>query len=330
MENFSLFIKVYLAEIIMSVIAVAASIVILYLLKNKPEKLGFKEKPSAKMYLFALVPFVLVAWSFFQNTTSGLSYPTGVAIHLNTIVVDGIIETIRENTTNGDTYVETHSKTFLFDKTTGKEIANLSGFTPRYCAGTMMLGIANFGYNIVDLNTGKVLKVISDDDIKARAGDFAGEKIYSVELKKGETSFAIRSVKDKNFVYDPILEKATSSETHTPFYSGEYRNEKFSSKKVDLFLAEELGKTKDGTTLVLSYDDLEKKAFLISAISPGGELLWTMRDYEISPELEGQLFTIEATEKNTVLDDQNFYFVNNAYLVCASLANGQLKWMIPL
>ena len=153
--------------------------------------------------------------------------------------MDGIIETIRHNTTNEDiTHVEKHSRTFLFDKTTGKEIANLSGFIPMYCAGTTLLGSANFGYQLVDLATGKVLNAMSEDDIKSRAAAIAGEKIYSVELKKGETSFSIRTMKDKSFVYDPILEKENSRETHTPFYTG-YSNEKFKSTKGDLFLAEE-------------------------------------------------------------------------------------------
>jgi hypothetical protein len=330
MENFSLFVKVNLAEVIMAIVGLAGSIIILYLLKKNPKALGIKTKPAPKMYLLALVPLALLALIFFQDKNEGLSYPTGISIHQNTLVVDGVIETIRHNPTNDDiTYVEKHSRTFLFDKTTGKEITNLSGFTPMYCAGTMMLGSANFGYHIVDLATGKVLNVMSEDDIKARAAALAGEKIYSIELRKGETSFTIRTLKDKNFIYDPILEKTVSPETHTPFYTG-YSNEKFTSKKVDLFLAEELGKTKDGTTLVLSYDDLEKKSFLISAISPGSELVWTKRDSEISPKLQGEDFTIEATSRNVVMDAEYFYFVNNSHLVCASLANGELKWMIPI
>jgi hypothetical protein len=331
MENLSVFVKVHLAEIIFSVAGVVGSIIVFYLLKKKPEVLGFKQKPAPVAYLLGLAPLILVVIGFFQGTASGLSYPTGIIIHRNTIVVEGIVRTTRQSTANEDIEeVEEFSRTMLFDKTTGKEIASLSGFNPMYCAGSMMLVSANFGYNIVDLSTGKVVNIMSEDDIKTRAGALAGEKIYSIELKKGEAAFGVRTVKDKNFVYDPVLEKDESSETYTPFPDGRSRNEVFKSKTVDLFLAEELGSTKNGTTLVLSYDDLEKKAFLISAISSEGKLLWTRRDVEISPKLEGQPFTIDASARNTILDEQNFYFVNNYYLVCVSLASGELKWIMPI
>lgn len=291
MENPSVFIKVHLAAIIMSAAAIIASVVVLYLLKSKPEKLGFKTKPSRKAYLLALAPLLLVAYVFFQAENESLTYPTGISLHQNTIIVDGVVETIRERSENGDTYVEEHSRTFLYDKNTGKEIASLQGFTPLFCKGNNLIGAGSMGYPIVDLSTGKVMKILNGENVTAGVDELTGEK--------------------------------------TPFRL-DTSNEKFASSKIELYEGEILCKNKDGITLVVSYDDSQRHSFLISALSATGELLWTGRDRDISGKLDGEEFEIEGTYKNTMIDDKNFYFVTRNYLACASLADGKLKWIISI
>ena len=91
-----------------------------------------------------------------------------------------------------------------------------------------------------------------------------------------------------------------------------------------------MGVSPNGLIIAHSYDDLEKKSFLLSAISPEGKILWSKHDIEISPELENELFLEDEIQKGVVMDDQNLYFINKYHLACVSLTTGNLVWIISI
>ncbi len=313
--------------IFFSIIAFTASGLIAYMLKKNPQKAGLTHPVPGKYYLLCIVPFAVCAFIVLQNRVEGISYPTGIAVNGHVVLVTGTIETVREDQVTEVAYSQYKTKSFLYDASTGKAIKSFEQVTPLYIQRNKVLATGPFGYHVIELATGSETEVLSEGEIRERFARFTPDKIYSIELDKTGPFFNVRTVLDKNITYDPILDQVEVKEGVRLFL---YPGARQAVSGTSLFKPEAIAKTSDGNTLAVSYDDLEKKSFLISLISPSGKILWTKRDSEISSKLEGAKFAYEELENNAVTDDANLYFINKYYLTCISLKDGSLRWIVSI
>lgn len=318
----------HLFEIIFFGAAVAACLVLAHILKNTPEKIGL-QKPVHKKYfllcLLPLVPFVLIV---VRGHVEGLSYPTGITIHDQVVILSGTIEIVRERPEDQVPFSEYHKKVYLYDGLTGKEIANFPEVTPQYARNGKLLAAGPMGYYIIELATGKVIEIISENKLRDQLQVVSKQKIFSLELDNAKACFMVRTVLDKRFTYDPITDKIDVGDAVA---RSSYTRPDVKLPAVNLFQPEVIAFSKNGELLlVLSYEDLQKESFLISAVTDTGKLLWTIRDEDISSKLAGEAFAYSDFENNAVADGEHLYFVNAHHLVCLKLTTGQLMWIVSI
>lgn len=319
--------SLYFGPIVFGLLAVAGTIVLAYLLVKNPERLGLP-KPAPKIsYLITLAPglFVLFFW-YTHRDGGGISFPTGLAVYENAVILKGQVETVRESTVDETRYSEFYNKGFIFDKETGKKIAELPMF-PLYARKGLLLAEDGLGYHSFDLKDGSLRNSYTESEIKGKVQTIANEKVYEMKIEENASAFNVRTVKDKQFTFDP-LHNEVNVDDPTPFFRQQRASRsQYNSTKTDLFKPEIVATTKDGVTIVVSYEDLEQKAYSLTAISPDGNIVWTKRDGQISDKLAGHLFSHEYMELNAAVDESSLYFVNSAYLVCMDLKDGRTKWV---
>jgi hypothetical protein len=199
MNDSTFVLKLYSVEIIFFLLMAVGSVAIGYGLKKYPEKVGLKKPVAKKYYLACLVPFIFYVIIFVLDRTEGLSFPTGIAIHQNVVLLHGTIETIRERQIDEVAYSEFKEKLFLYDAHTGNEIKNFPSVSPLYIRNDRMLGTGVFGYHVIELETGAVLEILSDEKIRERLTTKTQEKIFSLELNETEAYFNVRTVLDNKF-----------------------------------------------------------------------------------------------------------------------------------
>lgn len=327
MNDWIVFIKLNFALILMFFALLSVSIIFGVLLKKYPEKLGLSKPINKNLFWLTLIPMVIFVGMVIRDKVEGLTDPTHVDLHGNIVFVKGLIETIRERPEDGVAVSEFQSKLFMYNKATGKQITSSTALEALYVSDNKLLCAGAFGYPVVDLTTGEVLEIISEDQIKEKVAKYTPEKIFSLEPDAQEACFSIRTVLDKKLLYDPVQD-VINPEDGRRLFTTETRPAPIQSEK--LFQPQAVGVSPGGLMIAHSYEDLEKKSFFLSALNSKGEIIWSKRDAEISPELKGELFTNDAIKNNTVMDDQNLYFINKRHLVCLSLATGNLVWIISI
>lgn len=296
------------------------------LVRFKPKWLGFDGKANGKAYLVCLIPLAVAFFSTWQDSGTSLDYPEAFDLHDNVLFIKGIHEYQNEDP---DTRTKTRVRRdviIMIDKQ-GNELARFNAGSAKVHNNKIFMdGLET--YSMADLKTGEVLEVFSENDIKEQAAKFASEKIFTFEYTGG-ASFNIRTVRDNSFTYDALLNAINTNDGHILFERRDSAPITYSGK-TSLFQPQLMGAAKNGSIILLSYDDLEKNAFIISAVEPNGNIIWSKHDNEISPSLSRKKFSSQHCDANTIIDEQNIYFVNQRYLVCLSSSTGDLKWMVEL
>jgi hypothetical protein len=298
-------------------------LVIVINIRRRPESWGIKLPVNKMHYLLGLMPLAGFLIFFLFDRTEGMSYPTGVAIQNEVIIVRGLRENVRERTEDDVAISFFVPKLSLFDKQTGELIKGISGFTPLYCTGNKMIGFSDMGYEIIELTTGKIVESLTETDLKQRA-TVLGVNVYSIEIKKGDNAFRLRSTKDDIFTFDPLENKLNAVNSFYPFAE---KNFPVPSNIENLFQAELLEQIPNGTAVVLSYEDLNKNFFMLHGYDSSGKRLWSKKDFEISSEIAGAEFENDESESNTAKDSKSFYFATKNYLVCMDIQTGKTKWV---
>jgi hypothetical protein len=328
MNDFIFFLKTHVIEAIFCTVALVVSITLALLLKYKPEKLGVGlTKPVAKSnYLMSLLPLVVVGFMLFKNQTEGLSYPTGIDQHGNIIFVRGIVVFYRERPEDGIEIEEHKDLMLLLDKNTGKEVTRTSSISG-YINNSKLFIPAPLGYQILDLTTGQIVDVISEGQIKERIARFTSEELFSLELNANSTYFDVRTVLDKRFTYDPLLDTINVQEGYRLNFDGRVTARPYTGQ-TKLFQPEVIGEAANGYTFLLSYENLKRESFILSAVDQAGELKWSKRDAEISSRLDGDPFRASEFTNNTWVDGAYLYFINRTHLVCLNTNTGELVWIV--
>lgn len=317
-----------LAYIIIFIMCAGGSLLLIYLLRKHPTKYGLEKSLKGFYWLPGLAPILLFVFFTIQSKVEDMSYATSLSVHQNTVIAHGLVETVRERPVDNVLESIYTNKTYFLNKETGAELFRLEGLEPLYAIGNkiMMRGI---NYQAIDLNTGKVESVLSESQIKSNAEE-KGEKIFSMEFGYGDNAFAIRTVKDKKFYYDPIERKENPTESQSLFKEGRASFSSYEPKTENLFQPQLVGTTRSGIAIVLSYEDLNHDYFMLHGFSSAGDLLWTKRNYEISSELKGELFSYEDRTTTTAADEKNFYFANKYRIVCLSAETGKTIWVVEI
>jgi hypothetical protein len=326
MNEIIFFLKANLLDVILSTVAVAASTILVWMIKHSPEKLGLKKPAEKRDYLISLFPLVVVGLVFYMNKTEGLSYPTGVDHHGNVIFVRGIVVFYRERPEDGLEIEEHKDLMLLLDKITGKEITRLNSISG-YINNNKLFTPAPLGYQIIDLAKGEVVDLLTENQIKERISRFTPEKLYSAEFNQGSTYFDVRTVMDKRFTYDALLDTINVQQGHGLNFDGGLAHRPYTGQTT-LFQPQVIGEAANGFTFLLSHDDLEKESFILSAVNASGELQWSKRDSEISSLLDGEPFYYADYKNNTWVDGPYLYFINRTHLVCLNTNTGELTWIV--
>jgi outer membrane protein assembly factor BamB len=328
MNDFIFFLKANVIDLVFASIAVGVSITLALLIRHKPEKLGLTKPVKKSQYLMSLLPLVVVGFVFYNNKTEGLSYPTGVDQQGNIIFVRGIVVFYRERPEDGLEIEEQKDLLLLLDKTTGKEVTRLNS-TSGYINNNRLFTPAPLGYQILDLTEGKVVAVLTEGEIQDRIARFTSEKLYSLEFNPGNTYFDVRTVLDKRFTYDPLLDTINVQQGHGLNFSGGLSHRPYTGQ-TKLFQPEVIGEATNGYTFLLSYDDLEKDSFILTAVNTDGAIQWSKRDSEISSKLDGEPFYYSEYKNNTWVDGPYLYFINRTHLVCLQTNTGELSWIVSI
>lgn len=290
---------------------------------RRPESWGIPLPVNKLYYLLGLVPLAGFFIFLLFDRTEGMSYPTGVAIQSEVIIVKGLRENVRERTEDDVAISFFVPKLSLFNKQTGELIKNISGFTPLYLTGTRMIGYGDIGYEVIELTTGEIIEKLTEKDLKQRAAAL-GVNVYSLEIKIGDNAFRLRSVKDDIYAFDPLENKVSATSSLYPFSTSNFS---IPSNLENLFQAKVLQQLPNGTNVIVSYEDLNKDYFLLHGYKSSGEQLWTKKDFEISSKISGSEFVNDEAESNTAIDSESFYFATKNYLVCMDIQTGKTKWI---
>ena len=313
---------------LMFLIGCVASVIIIFLIRKDPNHWGLKEPLKQFYWLPGLAPVVFVSIFLLFNQIEDMTYPTNLNIHNDVLVLNGVVETVRERPIDNVLESIYTDKTYFIDKNTGKELYRTVDFTPIYGMNDRMVAAVAFGYGIFDLKTGERLEAYSESEMKQRI-EKAGVKPYSVSWSKGEVGLSVRSIYDKQFVYDPIT-NSFDPKGGNPLI----RDSKASFPPVTveppLFDAQRVGVATDETWIVLNYEDLNRDVFILNAFDIEGALLWSKKDIEIDPSLKGEQFSYDGSTACTATDDEYFYFANKYHLVCISVRTGETKWIIEI
>ncbi|HEY3404452.1 MAG TPA: hypothetical protein VGK59_13780 [Ohtaekwangia sp.] len=317
------FLKLHIAEVVVFFLCLAGSIFIYFNIKKKPESWGIKRPLTFKSYAPVWFPLgVFLITVFFLNRSDGFSYATAIGVYNDAIILEGVTES--ETESNGITETTLSPQIILLSKRDGKEITQRN-VEPMFVSENKLFADGGAYFQIIDLNTGEVLELLSENDIKDQAAARTKEKIH--KLTYSGSGFTIQTVKDNHFKYNPINGKADIDNVgaSNPFTA--IRLSDYESQQPDLFQPQVIAQANGGITLLLSYSDLEKDHFFIHAVDDKGKLLWSKRDSEISPDLKGENFTSSYLDNNTVTDNDNLYFINRSYVVCMALQSGGLQWI---
>lgn len=323
-----IFLKSNLAYLIIFAICGAGSLFVINLIRKHPTKYGFEKSLKSFYWLPGLAPLVLFIVLIITNKVEDISFANSLNVHQNTVVVHGVVETVRERPVDQVLESIYTNKTYFLNKETGTELFRLEGLEPLYAVGNkiMMRGV---NYQAIDLTTSDVEAVFTEGQIKSRAEEH-GEKIFSMEIDYGDNAFAMRTVKDKTFYYDPIERKENPTESQSLLKEGRASFPSYTPKNENLFQPELVGTTQAGIAIVLSYQDLNHDYFMLHGFNPDGDLLWTKRDSEISSLLKGELFSYEGKTTTTATDEKNFYFANKYRIVCISADTGKTSWVVKI
>ena len=327
MKNFELFLKTYQVHLPIILVMLGLCLAWTLIVRFRPKWLGFEGKAAWQAYLVNVIFLLVLIYKIYQNTGTTLDYPRAFDMHANWLFVQGINEyEFKDSDTRERTYVK-NDITIMLNKQ-GTELARFNGVLSEIHNDKAFLdGLGT--YSIIDLKTNEVLEVFNEDDIKDRASQFTTEKIYSFEYSGNGASFTVRTVRDNTFAYDALLNTTEASEGYTLFTKPD-KNPSTYPVKCSLFQPQIIGETNQGSTILLSYDDLEKNSFLVSVADRSGNILWSKHDGEISPSLAGKKFNHPECKANTLVDDQNIYFITQHYVVCLSLETGNLMWLFEL
>jgi outer membrane protein assembly factor BamB len=276
-------------------------------------------------WLPGLAPMALFAFFIIQNKVEDMSFPTTLNVYQNTVIVHGLVETVRERPVDEVLESIYTNKTYFLNKETGTELFRLEGLEPLYAISNKVM-MAGAGYQIIDLTSGNVEDVLTEGEIKSRAEEL-GEKIFSVNFDYGNNALSMRTVKDKTFYYDPIERKENPTESQGLMKAGKASFPIYKSKTSSLFQPQLVGTTQSGIAIVLSYQDLNKEYFILNGFNADGDLLWTKHDTEISSKLKGHNFSHEGRTTITATDEKNFYFANRSHIVCISAETGKTIWV---
>jgi outer membrane protein assembly factor BamB len=328
MNDFVFFLKANVIDLIFATLAVGGSITLALLIRHKPEKLGLTKPVKKSQYLMSLLPLLVVGFVLYNNKTEGLSYPTGVDQEGNIIFVRGTVVFYRERPEDGIEIEEHKDLILLLDKTTGQEVARFNS-TSGYVNNNRLFTPAPLGYQIIDLTQGKVVDVLTENQIEDRIARFSSEKLFSVEFSPGNTYFDVRTVLDKRFTYDPLLDTINVQEGHGLNFAGGLTHRPYTGQS-KLFQPQVIGEATNGYTLLLSYDDLEKDSFILTAVNADGVIQWSKRDSEISSKLDGEPFYYSEYKNNTWVEGAYLYFINRTHLVCLNTNTGEQAWIVSI
>jgi hypothetical protein len=328
MEALPTVISSNISNIVMLLIALVISAVIAYLIRRAPEQWGMSRPLTFKSYIPALLPIAVFVVMVIKEKSDGISYPTGIGIYHDVVLVKGVSIIYQERADDGvEIPIET-DKMILYNKKDGSILKQFTNFTMGYIRADKLLG-REMNYQVIDISSGEVQAVFTEDEIRDKATTAGNEKILQLDFRSGQPGFSVRTVKDHHYRYDPITNQIDPQDCVYPFTDNN-RREAFSLADHDLFQPEVLGITGMGTTVVLSYDDLEKKNFMLHAFSKSGERLWSKYDYQISDQLRDVNFFSSRLQFNTAIDDNVLYFVTDSELIAISLDAGNLKWITDL
>lgn len=327
MKNFELFLKTYQAHLPVILVMLGLCLAWTLTVRFRPKWLGFEGKAAWQAYLVNVIILVVLVYKIYQNTGTSMDYPRAFDMHGNWLFVQGINEyEFKDSDTQERTYVK-NDITIMLDKQ-GTEVGRFNGVLSKIHNDKAFLD-GTGTYSLIDLKANEVLEVFNEDDIKDRASKFTTEKIYSFEYSGSGASFTVRTVRDNTFTYDALLNTTETAEGYALFTKPDKTPSAYTVKS-SLFHPQIIGETNQGATILLSYDDLEKNSFLVSAADRSGNILWSKHDGEISPSLAGKKFIHPECKANTLVDEQKIYFITQHYVVCLSLETGSLKWLLEL
>jgi len=328
MDELTLFLKVHFTDILFSVVLIGGSAVLAFILYRKPEKLGFEKPFSPYRYLLCGIPLVVLGLLMYQQHGGGVTGVERLDVVGNVVLVRGYDITYRERTTDGLEEEIRTERFILFERTTGNMINSFSSVTPMYIQQDRLLASGPLGYHIIELSTGSVRDIVSEQQLKEKLSQLNKEKIFELNITAGEPFFRGRTVMDKSFTYDLLADELNPSGGYVPFeFSDKVPN--LPMPQSNLFQPVLLGAVAD-RLVVLSYDDLERKHFILSALTPDGRILWSKRDTELSGKLAGEPFAHHERGILARLSADALYFCNGDYLVCVSLSNGTVTWLKDL
>jgi hypothetical protein len=324
MKDLSLFFKTYQSFLPIILIFFGLCLVWTLIVRFRPKWLGFEGKAAWQAYLVNVLLILVLVWKTYQNTSTSIDYPWAFDMYGNHLFIHGINEYEYKDSDTGErTYVKNRI-TIMLDKQ-GTELTRFNGTLRKiHNDKAFLYGLGS--YSIINFNTNEVLEVLDNDDIKDQASKLAPERIFAFEYSGTGASFNVRTVRDNNYVYDALLNSNDASDGYALF-TREDRNPPTYKIKTSLFQPQIIGETNKGSAILLSYDDLEKNSFLVSAVDAGSNVIWSKHDSEISPGLAGQKFNHPECKANTLIDDQHVYFITQRYVVCLSLETGSLKWL---
>jgi uncharacterized integral membrane protein len=327
MKNLELFLKTYQAHLPLILLMLGLCLAWTLIVRFRPKWLGFEGKTAWQAYLINVLILLVLVYKIYQNTDTSIDYPRAFDMHGNWLFVQGINEyEFKDSDTQERTYVK-NDITIMLNKQ-GTEVARFNGVLSKiYNNKAFLNGLGT--YSIVDLTTNEVLEVFTEHDIKDRAAKLTTEKIFSFEYSGSGAAFTVRTVRDNTFTYDALLNSKEAPDGYTLFTKPD-KTPPMYPEKSSLFQPQIIGETNKGSTILLSYDDLEKNSFLVSAVDPSGNIIWSKHDGEISPSLAGKNFYHPECKANTLIDDQNIYFITQHYVVCLSLETGSLMWLFEL
>lgn len=328
MDELALFLKLHFTDILFSVVLIGGSAVLAFILYRKPEKLGFEKPFSPYRYLLCGIPLVVLGMLMYQQHGGGVTGVERLDVVGNSLLITGYDITYRERAEDGLEEEIRTDKFLLVDRNTGNPIGSFSSVTPLYIQDNRLLAAGPLGYHIIEIGTGNVLDIVSEEQLKEKLSQLTKEKIFELNITAGEPFFRGRTVMDKSFTYDLLADELNPSGGYVPFaFSDKVPN--LPMPQSNLFQPVLLGAVAD-RLVVLSYDDLERKHFILSALTPDGRILWSKRDAELSGKLAGEPFAHHEQGILARLSADALYFCNGDYLVCVSLSNGTVTWLKDL
>ncbi|MFN5168756.1 MAG: hypothetical protein ACK5DD_03975 [Cyclobacteriaceae bacterium] len=328
MDQVIFFLKLHAIDIIFFVLLGGASVVLAFILRKNPEKLGFPKPVKPYYYLLCGIPLIIFAALMYEQNGGGVTNVDSLDVVGNAVLVRGYDITYRERVPDGIEEEIRTDKLILFDRQTGTERVTFSSMTPLYIQGDRLLTSGALGYHVIDINTGKVLEIVSEAQLKEKLARVTPENIFELSITPGEPFFRVRTVMDKSFTYDLLADEVNASGGYVPFGQSD-QAPNLPLPQTNLFQPVLLGAVAE-RLVVLSYDDLERKHFILSALSPDGLIKWTKRDSEISGELAGEPFADNDKGILVRLSSDALYFSNGDYLGSVSLQDGRLVWLRDL